>query len=118
MPKSIYPTTLGGRLKWLREARKMTQVQLAAKVGITQASISEIERGRSHAPSAPNLLRLAAALEASPLWLVSGEGDPVTYIASDDKVTAQAAELALIYENLTPEAQAALMAIAKTLKNK
>lgn len=51
----------GKRLQQLRQARKMTQEELAEQVGISIESVSNIERG-IHGPSFDNLEKIIAAL--------------------------------------------------------
>lgn len=51
----------GKRMQWLRQANKMTQEELAERVGLSIESISNIERG-IHGPSFDNLEKLASAL--------------------------------------------------------
>ena len=55
---------LGEFLKHAREAAGLTQVELAEKVGLTQMSISKMERGDGY-PSFPSAKRLADALDIS-----------------------------------------------------
>ena len=54
---------LGERLKFFREARKLTQKELAKLAGISQATIAHIEK-KSKDPSVDTLKRLADALDA------------------------------------------------------
>lgn len=64
-------TEFGQRLKTARKAAKLTQAELAKKVGIGQSTIAELEKtgnGSSHVPA------MAAALKCSALWLATGEG--------------------------------------------
>ena len=49
----------------LRADAGMTQVELAAAVGVGQGRISEWERG-AHVPSAKSCMRLASALRIDP----------------------------------------------------
>jgi phage repressor protein C with HTH and peptisase S24 domain len=51
----------------------MTQRELAAKVGIKQPTLSELETGESAGTT--NLASIAAALGVSALWLETGKGD-------------------------------------------
>ena len=55
-------TRLGMRLKQLRTARGMTQVDLANKARVTQGYIAQLERGIQKDPSLSALRRLAKAL--------------------------------------------------------
>ena len=56
-------TNFGAHLQALRNSRGITQEQLAAEVGITVESISNIERG-IHGPRFDNLEKIARALGA------------------------------------------------------
>ena len=49
-------------LKTLREAKGLTQDQLAKRAGVTEAYVSMLENGKRKAPSLPTLQRLAKAL--------------------------------------------------------
>lgn len=51
-------------------------MQLSARAGIGQPAISSIETGDTLWLRGGNLLRIAMALECSPHWLETGEGDP------------------------------------------
>ncbi len=52
----------GKRVQQLRQARKITQEELAEKVGVSIESISNIERG-IHGPSFDNLEKIILALQ-------------------------------------------------------
>ena len=62
--------TIGERLKHARKKAGLSQVELAKKAGIKQASISELERGSSR--SSGYIVQLANACGVSPEWLASG----------------------------------------------
>ena len=55
---------IGERLAKLRKERGFTQVELAEKLGVSQAVVSEYERGESRL-TAPMLLRVAEILSVS-----------------------------------------------------
>jgi len=59
----------GTRLRQLRRARDLTQVELAALIGRCQPDISEMERGLI-TPTIPTILKLAKALRAEPIDLL------------------------------------------------
>lgn len=63
------------RIKAARRHAKLTQVQLAKLVGIDQASISDLERGRS-ARSSYNA-SIAKACGVSAIWIESGAGQMI-----------------------------------------
>lgn len=56
---------IGQRIRELREAREMTQAELASAAGRTQEHISRIETGASVNPTTKTLTKLAAALGVS-----------------------------------------------------
>lgn len=58
------------RLIFLREERQLTQAQLAAKSGLSQATIGNLETGRNKGTK--KILELANALQITPEWLIHG----------------------------------------------
>lgn len=56
------PRGLGGVLKAIREAKRLTQVDLARKAKVTQAYIAQLEAGAKRNPSLGTLRRIAKAL--------------------------------------------------------
>jgi len=62
------------RLKRAREAAGLTQPELAAKVGVSQGTIGNIETGLRKRPR--DLLAIAAALRVDPHWLETGKTSP------------------------------------------
>lgn len=61
---------LGRNVRMQREARGLSQEQLAFEAGMKRSYLSELERGLRN-PSVRALGRLAAALEVDPSVLVS-----------------------------------------------
>jgi len=57
---------VGARLKQLRQARRLTQEQLAERAGLSYKFIGEVERGRGN----PTLTTLAAISDALGIQLV------------------------------------------------
>lgn len=105
------PKTVGGRLRKLRLARKLTQQQLAKILGIKQGSLTQLETGKSKGPAASTLTRAARFFEVDPEWLMTGKGseEPVASLEPDES------ELILIYRSLSPAGRAYLAARAKAL---
>ncbi len=58
--------TNGERIRAARVALGMTQVELAAKSGITQGAVSAIERDDTEFPTHDTVVRLARALVVAP----------------------------------------------------
>lgn len=66
--------TIGQRIRDARTARKLTQSGLARAVDITESqTVSNWERGVQR-PGLQTVDRIAAALDVSPAWLLTGEG--------------------------------------------
>lgn len=64
---------LKDRLKQARKHAQLTQVELAERAGIKQASVSEIERGLTR--TSGHLVKLATICGVDPVWLSEGAGD-------------------------------------------
>lgn len=81
----------GERLRAARKHAGLSQAQLAEAVGITQATISQIETSASDGGSV-HTVRFARVCGVSPDWLDDEVGDmiPMTYTTSDPKIIAVA----------------------------
>lgn len=64
--------SIGQRLKLARKESGLTQKELAAKVGISQPTLSDLEKGESKGTGF--IASLAAALGVNALWLETGRG--------------------------------------------
>jgi transcriptional regulator with XRE-family HTH domain len=73
MAPSPKGTSLGRKVRTLRKARGLTQVQLAKKLGITQPSLSEIETGETKEVSGTVLAALCRVLRSMPDYFVLDE---------------------------------------------
>lgn len=68
--------TIGERVRLLRKKRGLSQVELAARVGITQGSLSLIETNKTEVPAGETLAALCRVLQTTPDFIVAGAGDP------------------------------------------
>ena len=64
--------TTGDRIREIREARGMTQDQLAVQASISKGFLSEVENNKRNI-SSDNLLKIANVLGASVDYLLRGE---------------------------------------------
>jgi transcriptional regulator with XRE-family HTH domain len=73
MPRKKSPVrvTLGEAIRAARQAAGLTQVELAARLGVAQSRLSEWERG-AVVPGTPHLVRLTEALGLT--LIVDGAG--------------------------------------------
>lgn len=67
--------TLSERIKSQRKNLKLTQGDIAKKIGISRVSYTQWELGETN-PKGENLLKLAAVLHCTADWLISGKGHP------------------------------------------
>jgi transcriptional regulator with XRE-family HTH domain len=63
--------TIGARVRGLRKEMGLTQVELAARAGVDQSTISDIERGKSF--GAEVLMSVSQALLRSPQYIMTGK---------------------------------------------
>ena len=104
---------LGKRLQQAREARKLTQEQLAAMVpGSSQASLSALESRDSKTTTL--LFGIAAALQISPQWLQDGTGHSGLDSARMER-DLMLEQLLKLYSELTPSARDKLVTYANGL---
>lgn len=103
--------TIGKRIRALREQRNWNQATLAKAVGIRPPSLSQIDTGRTKTLKAATILRIAAALEANPDYLLTGTGSPNMSDASNpsDK------ELSNVISSLPDSKRATALAILRAL---
>jgi transcriptional regulator with XRE-family HTH domain len=65
---------VGLRLRHARRLRGKSQVELAKQAGVTQASVSDLERGKSKSFRGTTLVAIAQTLQVNPEWLAKGIG--------------------------------------------
>lgn len=71
------------RLKAARLHAELNQTELAERAGLTQASISDLERGKSRATVFA--VQLAAVCNVSARWLAEGSGDMLDFSLVQDR---------------------------------
>lgn len=84
---------LGGRLRYARELRGISQQQLADLVPMTQPALHNTENGRNKGTS--KLVEISIALDVNPIWLQTGDG-PITFTPPNTERTANNGEVPLI----------------------
>lgn len=92
-------SSVGGRIREIREARGMTQDQLATKSGISKGFLSEVENDRRNL-SSKILLKLAIELGATVDYLLTGakaKTEAVTSIEIPVELSRVAEELHLTH---------------------
>ena len=73
-PRKEESSGFAERLKYLREARELTQDELAHRAGLNRFSIAKLEQGHRE-PNWPTVLRLAKALGVKVGAFAAGGGE-------------------------------------------
>ncbi|HDV6327476.1 TPA: helix-turn-helix transcriptional regulator [Burkholderia cenocepacia] len=100
--------TYGKRLRSARKAARLTQKQLADKVGLQQATISELENDE-YSGSAKTA-EMAEVLGVNALWLAQGTGDRLVGAGA---IGTSGASLAAAVIAASAEAKDAIRAILR-----
>jgi transcriptional regulator with XRE-family HTH domain len=66
--------TMGERIKTLREEKGWSQSELARRVGVERAAVSQWESGQTKELKGKNLDAVCRELECRSAWLISGKG--------------------------------------------
>ena len=84
-------TSLSERIRRAMERKGMRPAELARRVGISRASVSDWMSGKTKSLDGENLLRAAEALSVSPRWLQTGFG-------KEDLAPAQVSDVIASYD--------------------
>lgn len=93
VPDNNTAMTIGQRLKQVRKELGLTQMELAARVGLKQSTLSDLELGKSAGTT--NLAVVANAIGVNALWLETGRGERAQGVAKDagqDRLTIDTPE--------------------------
>ena len=101
-------TGMNDRIRVLRKALKMKQADFGRQIGLTQTSLSMIERGVNNLTD-KNIKLICSAFNVSEEWLRNGTGN----MFNDSPYIK---ELYAICNTLTPETQSSLLKIARELR--
>ena len=81
-PITCLNMTIGDRVKRARKHAGLNQRDLAKAIGITQPSLSELERGESR--SSAYLIQIASVCGVDANWLATGKGEMLNRIRTDE----------------------------------
>jgi transcriptional regulator with XRE-family HTH domain len=77
---------IGERIKYIRKLNNKNQIQFAEILGISQASLSEIESGKSR-PMFDTLIILGSTYQIDMNWLLNNSGiEALTVIQSNESI--------------------------------
>lgn len=106
--------TYGNRLNQALAHAKKTRGQLAEAIGLSVQSVGQVIKGDTRAFTAENNAYTAKFLRVSSYWLATGKGDMTAKDDSSDYFTANARELATVFD-MIPESDTLRRAKAYTL---
>lgn len=86
--------TFADRLKARRRELNMTQAELAAKLGLSQGTIGNLESGIRNLPR--DIVSMAAVLRCSADWLMTGRGDQAPELGNNFQDVDQRGKVPLI----------------------
>ena len=118
--------TIGMRIRQVRKADSLTLTEFGNKIGITAASVSAFELGKTN-PSDQTIRSICREFKVNKIWLRSGEGDMFQAMTEDEELAAYLGDvmhdepesflrrLTLEMKNWTPEVWQMLKEICKLL---
>ncbi len=77
--------TIGERIKAVRKAKGLTQVQFADMIGIAGASLSLLESGRNN-PSRQTIMAICSQFGISEEWISTGDGEMFEELDPDEEL--------------------------------
>ena len=77
--------TIGTRIKGIRKGAGLTLEKFGSKIGITAASLSTIENGKSN-PSAQTVLMICREFNVNEDWLRGGKGEPFMQLSREETI--------------------------------
>lgn len=99
---------IGVRLRHARRLRGLSQESLAKKAGVTQAAISQLEKGESRSFKGTTLISVAQSLQVNPTWLAEGKGH---MDGSEPPLPPEAMKFAREWLKLAPEVRESVAAM-------
>ena len=108
-------SSIGLRVKVLRERRGMSQAELARLIGKRQPSLSAIESGDTKSLKADTLQALCEVLVTTPQFILSGDETLGDSLSID--LTVMESELLAILRSVPPEKRIALLEYARFLRS-
>ena len=84
--------TIGMRIRQVRKADSLTLTEFGNKIGITAASVSAFELGKTN-PSDQTIRSICREFKVNKIWLRSGEGEMFQAMTEDEELAAYAGDV-------------------------
>lgn len=108
--------TFGERLKQFREARGLTQEQLAIAIGVAKTTVTGYERGNRE-PDVAKIKKLAAALGVSGDELLGTGQEKKPTPVSESGLSEKDIRIAKWFQSLPPETRKAILTLGDAPKD-
>jgi transcriptional regulator with XRE-family HTH domain len=102
--------SIGGRIKSMRLSKRLTQAELAYRVGVTQAAIAKIETNKTKHMEGVTLEKLARELSSTDSYILHGAANP-----NDMEGAMLAAEMAAIFNGLPLSDKETILRMARAI---
>jgi len=110
MTWGYYMTSIGSRVKVLRVSKRLSQQELANRIGMSQPAIAKIERGITKNMEGETLEALARELSSTANFILKGSAN------SDDMEHAMiSAEMAAIFRDLPLSEKETILRMARAI---
>jgi transcriptional regulator with XRE-family HTH domain len=76
MSEEVYPATIGGRVRFARERRRIGVNELDELLGTRSGYVSRLENGHFEEVGSEKLGRIGEVLKVDLNWLIRGLGSP------------------------------------------
>lgn len=96
---------IGQRLKYARRCRKVTQCELAERIGVSRGVITNIELDKVETPQPIVTTAICNVLDIDSEWLIYGEGDMDAHKRKTPEDQDMLKELSNSIDSLTTEEQ-------------
>lgn len=95
----IHIETIGSRIRLIRKLNKINQVDFSNRIGISQATLSEVEQDK-YKPSVDTIIAIAAEFGSDVKWILLGAEGSKGKIFEVNEVNEQEAHLLQLFEKL------------------
>ncbi|TCZ76149.1 XRE family transcriptional regulator [Paenibacillus albiflavus] len=110
-------SVLGKRLKQARDAKKMTQIDAAKKLGISNGTLSGYERNYRD-PDTLTLEKMAALYEVKVDWLLGRDSNSNSIDTLYSDISDIDKEIMRVFRELAPEDQEYVVDLMKRIQRK
>ena len=111
--------TIGSRIAHIRKKTELNQKEFAARLGISQGNLSDMENNK-YSPSAATLLSVIRCFNVSIDWLLTGDGPVTIQVKKEselkeetDSLTEKEIELLSVFEQIPEEQKDLVINILK-----